>query len=116
MVSLAFQQITNDSIGPIADTPRLTVSLGASIHHDQVREGSNVSFECHVVANPPVTEIGWKYEQKVLTNKVNNVVIKDNTLVVSKVSRKHSGKYRCVAANAEGEGESEDIHLKVLCE
>src|SRR5579871_7044032 len=29
---------------------------------------SNVSFECHVVANPPVSEIGWKYEQKSLTN------------------------------------------------
>ncbi|CAG2103595.1 unnamed protein product, partial [Medioppia subpectinata] len=41
------------------NTPRLTVSFGASIHHDQVREGSNVSFVCHVTANPPVSEIGW---------------------------------------------------------
>ena len=99
-----------------ADTPRLTVSLGAAIHHDQVREASNVSFECHVVANPAVSEIGWKYEQKTLTNNVNNVVISGNTLVLVQVTRQHSGKYRCVAANAEGEGESEDIHLKVLCE
>ncbi|CAG2121840.1 unnamed protein product, partial [Medioppia subpectinata] len=91
-----------------------TVSFGASIHHDQVREGSNVSFVCHVTANPPVSEIGWKYDQKALTNNVNNVFIADNTLILNQVMRQDSGKYRCVAANAEGEGDSEDIQLKVL--
>ncbi|XP_054168954.1 uncharacterized protein LOC128966165 [Oppia nitens] len=96
--------------------PRLTVSYGASIHHDQLREGSNVSFECHVMANPPVGEISWKYDQQkqLLSNSMPNVDIMGTTLVLSDIRRHNSGKYRCVAANAEGVGESDDIVLKTL--
>lgn len=38
-----------------------------------------------------------------------------NSLVLTKVMRHNSGQYRCVAANAEGEGESDDINLRILC-
>ncbi|KAI2803114.1 hypothetical protein BLOT_007237 [Blomia tropicalis] len=98
--------------------PKLTISFGAAIQHDQIREGSNVSFECHVAANPSVSEIGWMFENRRLT--VDNsdhfggkVQIKENTLMIFNVNRRHSGRYRCVTGNAQGEGQSDDILLKV---
>jgi hypothetical protein len=91
------------------------VSLGASIHHDQVREGSNVSFECHVVANPPVSDVGWKFDHKTISTNLNNVYISENSLLLTKVKRQNSGRYSCVAANSEGVGESDGINLKIQC-
>lgn len=75
-----------------------------------------MSFECHVLANPAVNEIGWKYEDKILSPNVDDIVMSGNSLFINNVTRHHSGKYRCIAANSEGDGESDDILLKVLCE
>lgn len=108
--------------------PKLTVSFGAAIQHDQIREGSNVSLECHVAANPSVSEVKWMFETRPLSFAQNDVNAHDGaeflggrlktqatTLMIYNVNRRHSGRYRCVAGNAQGEGHSEDILLKVQC-
>lgn len=104
----------------------MTISFGAAIQHDQIQEGSNVSFECHVAGNPSVGEIGWVFENRLLTRgandhsahndfAANNVHVHENTLMIHNVNRRHIGRYRCVAANSQGEGRSEEILLKVQC-
>lgn len=81
-------------------------------------------MECHVVANPEVADIGWMFDGHQLTSGVNekifnttfgHVEIRKNSLFIYTVNRKHSGLYRCVAANAQGEGQSDDIPLNVQC-
>lgn len=118
-----------------AVTPQLSISFGAAIQHDSIREGSNVSFECHVAGNPPVGEVGWMFENARLlipgtsreepgfihraggsvVNAGAGVSVRENTLMIHSVGRRHAGRYRCVASNAQGEGRSEEILLKVQC-
>lgn len=112
----------------------MTISFGAAIQHDNIHEYSNVSLECHVSANPPVTEIGWifegdrlsfnaatsyylkNYSQAIKLNEFDSWInAKANTLIIYHINRKHSGHYQCVAANAQGEGRSNEIVLKVQC-
>lgn len=110
-------------------TPQLSISFGAAIQHDAIREGSNVSLECHVAGNPPIGEVGWLFENtRILVGSSSSAIyhqngisgssysVKENTLMIHSVGRKHAGRYRCVASNAQGEGKSEDILLKVQCE
>lgn len=40
---------------------------------------------------------------------------RENTLIIYNVHRRHSGRYRCIAANSQGEGLSEEIQLKIQC-
>nr|XP_046911840.1 uncharacterized protein LOC124492875 [Dermatophagoides farinae] len=108
--------------------PKLTISFGATIQHDNIHERSNVSIECHVSANPIASEIGWIFEGRRLSFVSNNpksihhhrgewndswIEFKSNTLLIYNIDRKHSGRYRCMAANVQGEGYSDDILLKV---
>ncbi|XP_076325303.1 protein turtle-like isoform X2 [Tachypleus tridentatus] len=94
--------------------PKLRLSLGANIHHDAIREGSDVYFDCNIQANPWVSEVGWRFEGKPLFSKTKEGVITSNqTLVLQKVTRERRGRYQCVAANVEGEAESEEIMLRV---
>ncbi|RWS28955.1 hemicentin-2-like protein [Leptotrombidium deliense] len=96
-------------------TPRLSLSLGANIHDEEVREFSDVSFECHVQANPRVSQIAWHYNGRPLTtNNQKGIIVKDTSLLLKQVNRDHSGEYRCLAANVEGEGQSKPINLKIL--
>lgn len=36
-------------------------------------------------------------------------------LNIGKIGRGMGGKYRCLAANVEGEGQSEEIPVEILC-
>nr|XP_027202323.1 uncharacterized protein LOC113796284 [Dermatophagoides pteronyssinus] len=107
--------------------PKLTISFGATIQHDNIHEHSNVSIECHILSNPIVTEIGWLFDGKRLSTTFSNtkstihhrdwndswIEFKSNTLFIFNIDRKHSGRYRCMAANVQGESYSDDILLKV---
>lgn len=98
--------------------PKVTLLLGASVYHDQVQEGSDVTFECHVIANPPTTSFTWLFNGRPLSAATNNnqlLTIRNHTLILHNVTRHQSGEYRCLAANLEGEGSSQEIHLRVLC-
>lgn len=108
----------------------MTISFGATIQHDNIHEHSNVSIECHILSNPIVTEIGWLFDGKRLSTTFSNtkstihhrdwndswIEFKSNTLFIFNIDRKHSGRYRCMAANVQGESYSDDILLKVQCE
>lgn len=94
--------------------PRLRLALGANIKHSAIREGSDVYFECNINANPRVTEVGWKFRGEPLFSQPSSgLIISNQSLVLQKVSREHRGYYQCVAANVEGEGESEKVMLNV---
>ncbi|XP_075548035.1 protein turtle homolog B-like isoform X1 [Dermacentor variabilis] len=94
--------------------PRLSLSLGANMKHKAIREGSDVYLECNIQANPAVSEVGWKFEGKPLYSNVKQgVIISNQSLVLQKVRRESRGHYQCVAANVEGEGESDRVLLRV---
>ncbi|XP_067137950.1 synaptogenesis protein syg-2-like isoform X2 [Centruroides vittatus] len=94
--------------------PQLSLALGASDKHEQIREGSNVYFECNIQANPSIYEIGWKYEGKTLVHDPpSGINVRNYTLFLQGVRRSHRGRYQCVARNAEGEGASEEVLLRV---
>lgn len=39
----------------------------------------------------------------------------EQSLVIRRVSRSHSGRYSCSAVNSEGSGVSNIVHLRVMC-
>lgn len=49
-------------------------------------------------------------------NQKDGVIINMRDLVLQRVSRHQSGNYSCFASNVEGDGESNFIVLKVMCE
>ncbi|XP_022693116.1 protein turtle-like [Varroa jacobsoni] len=94
--------------------PQLDVSIGANMKHPSVHEGGDVYFECKIRANPPVTEIGWKFEgQPLYPDKHQGIIITNQSLVLQKVRRESRGHYQCVASNSEGEAESDKILLRI---
>ncbi|KAL3258691.1 hypothetical protein MRX96_046383 [Rhipicephalus microplus] len=94
--------------------PRLSLSLGANMKHKAIREGSDVYLECNIQAKPAVSEVGWKFEGKPLYSNVKQgIIISNQSLVLQKVRRESRGHYQCVAANVEGEGESDRVLIRV---
>ncbi|KPM11954.1 nephrin-like protein 2, partial [Sarcoptes scabiei] len=104
--------------------PKLTISFGASIQHDNIHENSNVSLECHVLANPDVDQIQWIFNGQPLSSTFKLTYANYNpqswlqffnkTLLIYNIGRENSGRYRCKAFNSQGESESEEIVLKIL--
>lgn len=43
------------------DIPEVQIQLGTSLSHDNIREGSDVYFDCHVRAQPPVYRVEWRH-------------------------------------------------------
>ncbi|XP_022237588.1 hemicentin-1-like, partial [Limulus polyphemus] len=94
--------------------PDLTLRLGSKLRHSHIQQGNDVYLECNIIANPWVTEIGWKFEGKELqTNTSAGIIISNQSLVLQKVGRTNRGRYSCTATNSEGQGESNALHLKV---
>ncbi|XP_022645893.1 uncharacterized protein LOC111243887 isoform X2 [Varroa destructor] len=107
--------------------PQMTVRLGTKLRHTHIREGSDVFLECDVKANPPLIEMGWRFEGQELTptssndnphghNNHKGVVIIEHSLVLQKVTRHNRGKYTCTGTNAVGQGESDPLQLRVKYE
>lgn len=44
-----------------SDTPTSEAVLGASLNPQNIREGDDVYFECHVRANPRAYKVVWKH-------------------------------------------------------
>ncbi|KAG8196895.1 hypothetical protein JTE90_027603 [Oedothorax gibbosus] len=96
----------------IHHVPVLSVTVGTP--RANIVEGDVVYFDCNIAANPPVTEVGWRFnEEPLYTNVYAGIKIQNQSLLLHKISRKYSGNYSCVAANSEGEGVSEGVSIDV---
>ncbi|GFT55134.1 uncharacterized protein NPIL_37071 [Nephila pilipes] len=94
--------------------PQLTLKLGSKLRHSHIQEGKDVYLECAIIANPSVSEIGWRFEDKELhTNKSAGIIVSNQSLVLQSVRRSNRGRYTCTADNSEGKGESAPLYLKV---
>lgn len=45
----------------ITDPPQVTLSLGSTLKPDDIKEGDDVYFECHIKANPKEHRITWSH-------------------------------------------------------
>lgn len=72
--------------------------------------GGSVNMTCQVTSsNPEHSPVSWVQDGHSLQNQMP-------TLILSKVTKDMSGKYRCQASNDLGLGRSEEVALTVLCE
>jgi len=89
--------------------------LGSSTSlSDGIQEGSNVTLICQSQANPPTTHVSWLFEGLPLMQE-EQVIFDNMSLVLLNVKRTRAGKYNCLSANVEGEGMSNEVHLRVQC-
>ncbi|XP_067137967.1 protein turtle-like isoform X2 [Centruroides vittatus] len=94
--------------------PQLTLSNNLWKDMEAVTEKSDVTLICHIQANPPISEVSWRFNGKSLFSSPSlGVVIKNHTLLLSPVEKEHQGYYQCRAENVEGKGNSQDLFLKV---
>ncbi|XP_035207453.1 nephrin-like [Stegodyphus dumicola] len=94
--------------------PEVYLQLGANIKYSTIKEGNDVYLECTIRSNPPVTELIWLFEgRNFYGNSSVGIIISNQSLVLQKVKKEHRGRYRCIATNSEGEGESSDLFLEV---
>ncbi|EDW63172.2 uncharacterized protein Dvir_GJ11152 [Drosophila virilis] len=95
--------------------PEAYIRLGASLDANALREGTDVYFDCFVVAHPPVFRIEWRHNEIPLVHNISQgVVISNYSLVLQGVTRDTAGNYTCVGFNAEGEGISVPFPLNIL--
>ncbi|KAG5888561.1 hypothetical protein JTB14_010344 [Gonioctena quinquepunctata] len=96
-------------------TPEVKIVLGTSLNPDNIREGTDVYFDCIVHAHPPVYKIEWRHNGRMLTiNVAAGIIISNQSLVLQGISRSTAGNYTCVGFNTEGDGESKPFFLNVL--
>ncbi|XP_037038777.1 hemicentin-1 isoform X2 [Bradysia coprophila] len=94
--------------------PIVTLRLGSTLSSDDIKDGDDVYFECHVQANPQWRKLYWLHDGIVLAHNTTARVIRSNqSLVLQKVTRQSSGNYSCSAINAEGETVSNQLELRV---
>lgn len=125
----------NNILLRFADPPQVTLSLGSTLRPDDIKEGDDVYFECHIKANPKEHRITWSHDvslgypfsSDLLTNSRHSqglpvtqnvswgIIISTRSLVLQRVGRVHSGYYACSAANDRGETQSALVNLRIRC-
>ncbi|XP_060645201.1 LOW QUALITY PROTEIN: uncharacterized protein LOC132783907 [Drosophila nasuta] len=94
--------------------PQVTLSLGSTLRPDDIKEGDDVYFECHIKANPKEHRITWSHDGLPVTQNVSwGIIISTRSLVLQRVGRVHSGYYACSAANDRGETQSALVNLRI---
>ncbi|EFX89926.1 hypothetical protein DAPPUDRAFT_20705, partial [Daphnia pulex] len=94
--------------------PMATLRLGPTFKADSIKEGDDVYFECSIQANPDVTRLVWKHEDRTLVyNASAKIIMSNQSLVLRGLTRQRSGHYKCVGVNARGEGSSNLVPLTV---
>ncbi|XP_037776742.1 hemicentin-1-like [Penaeus monodon] len=95
--------------------PVVTLQMGSTLDPENIKEGDDVYFECHINANPEVQRVLWYHNGKPLEHRTNRgIIIQNQTLVLQKINRESAGFYTCRAVNMEGEGESQPVELQVM--
>lgn len=54
----------------LTDVPEATVRLGSSLDPDNIREGTDVYFDCIITAHPGVYKVEWRHNVG-LIEKIN---------------------------------------------
>ncbi|XP_069700710.1 neural cell adhesion molecule 2-like [Periplaneta americana] len=94
--------------------PIVSLMLGSTLNPDDIKEGDDVYFECHVKANPPWRRLSWLHNGVLLSHNQSARIIRSNqSLVLQKVTRQSAGNYVCVATNPEGETVSNELTFRV---
>ncbi|XP_049303041.1 uncharacterized protein LOC105233944 isoform X1 [Bactrocera dorsalis] len=94
--------------------PQVTLSLGSTLKPDEIKEGDDVYFECHIKANPKEHRITWSHDGIPVTQNVSwGIIISTRSLVLQRVARVHAGFYACAAANDRGETQSSLVNLRI---
>ncbi|XP_054163349.1 hemicentin-1-like [Oppia nitens] len=112
-------KITNSSIENILTLdvhfePRASLVMTTSPKNSVVAEGNDVHMDCKTKSNPPSLEFSWFYDQRIIKTELNyGIFITNSTLNIRNVSRKHEGKYYCLATNSVGRGKSNDFILSI---
>ncbi|XP_017771245.1 PREDICTED: nephrin [Nicrophorus vespilloides] len=94
--------------------PIVSLRLGSTLNPDDIKEGDDVYFECHVKANPFWRRLTWLHDGVVLNHNMSARIIRSNqSLVLQKVTRQSAGRYVCSAVNTEGETLSNELAFRV---
>ncbi|KAK5648284.1 hypothetical protein RI129_003176 [Pyrocoelia pectoralis] len=97
--------------------PKVTLTLGHGLNANDIKEGADVYFECHLVANPWVLRVWWLQDgNRLLSNSTAGLIVSNQTLVLQGVTRTSSGRYFCEAGNSEGTTRSAPFQLRVKFE
>nr|XP_034833774.1 kin of IRRE-like protein 1 isoform X2 [Maniola hyperantus] len=107
--------LEDDWILDIQYVPETVVRLGTNLDPTNIREGTDVYFDCIIKAHPYVYKVEWRHNGKTLHHNVGQgIIISNQSLVLQGVGRRTAGNYTCVGFNAEGDGESKPFSLDVL--
>ncbi|XP_061393322.1 nephrin-like [Musca vetustissima] len=94
--------------------PLVTLRLGSTLSPDDIKEGDDVYFECHVQSNPQWRKLLWLHNGAHLEHNTSARVIRSNqSLVLQKITKHYAGNYACSAINDEGETVSNQLPLRV---
>ncbi|CAI6357930.1 unnamed protein product [Macrosiphum euphorbiae] len=97
--------------------PRLKICLGRNLNVSNIKEGSDVYFECTINASPSITRLDWDHNgSNVGQHESRRTIVSNQTLVLQSITRKGSGSYRCIASNARGKSISDAYNLDVKYE
>ncbi|KAK8402382.1 hypothetical protein O3P69_000656 [Scylla paramamosain] len=94
--------------------PVVTLQMGSNLDPENIKEGDDVYFECHINANPDVQKVLWYHNGGPVEHRVTKgIILQNQTLVLQNIRREAAGLYTCAAVNIEGEGESQPVNLRV---
>ncbi|XP_065086587.1 hemicentin-1-like [Ochlerotatus camptorhynchus] len=95
-------------------TPIVTLKMGSSLNPDDIKEGDDIYFDCHIQSNPKPYKLAWYHNGNELHHNVTaGIILSDHSLALQGVSRNLAGDYTCMAANTEGRGTSKEVELRV---
>ncbi|XP_046433461.1 nephrin isoform X2 [Neodiprion lecontei] len=94
--------------------PIVSLRLGLTLSPEDIKEGVDVYFECHVKANPPWRKLTWYHNNELLVhNSSAKTIISNQSLALQTVTRGSAGLYICAASNDLGETRSEPLPFRV---
>ncbi|XP_054160981.1 nephrin-like [Oppia nitens] len=111
---LANSSIQDQWLLSIFFQPKVNLTMKTNSPNGLVVEGSQLSMECLISANPSVVEVKWLFNGTPLKQDIQkDLYIRNASLEIRSVSREDEGLYQCSASNLEGKSDSNDIRLRI---